>query len=192
MSLQGVTAALTLGLCACSPLLPRSESATQTSWKSYDEAKSAIESLTPGVSLRADLQELGIDPYSNAAVRILTYPDILQRFAVGAAVSAQNLDPGIRRCINAANHCIGYAIEQASISRKRYGNFWADQLNFRRKTDIEGWRFNAIIVIVSDVVVYAAYGGQPHVHEHESSRNPLGPLQDSGSTVIMRPIERQF
>lgn len=115
-------------------------------------------------------------------------PDILQRFAAGSSVCEHTLEPGILNCLKAGKACNGYAIDQASTLRKRYGNFWVDLFNFRRQTDITGWRFNALIVLMGDFVVYASYGGQPSIHEHEATRNPLGPLQESGGSVIMRVV----
>jgi hypothetical protein len=159
-----------------------------TTWHSFDDAKHAIESIKPGETRRQDLAIIGIDPYSNSSVTILTYPDILQRFAAGSTVNAQTLEPGILTCLKAGKVCNGYAIDQSSTSRKRYGNFWADMLNFKRQTDITGWRFNALIVLMGDLVVYASYGGQPSIHEHDATRNPLGPLQEYGGSVIIRYI----
>jgi hypothetical protein len=54
-----------------------------------------------------------------------------------------------------------------------------DILNFRRETDITGWTFNALILMVDSLVVYTLYGGQPRIHEQEVSRNPLGPIQEA-------------
>ena len=34
--------------------------------------------------------------------------------------------------------------------------------------------------MIDDMVVYTLYGGQPRIHEHEVTRNPLGPLQGLG------------
>jgi len=68
--------------------------------------------------------------------------------------------------------------------RTRYGNFLADLFNFRRKTEIVGWRFKAVVLLADDVVVYKATGGQPAIHEFEESNNPLGPLQGAGERVF--------
>lgn len=70
------------------------------------------------------------------------------------------------------------------LTRNRYGSFWADMLNFTRKTDIVGWRFNAVVLITDDVVVYKLTGGQPAIHEHEESTNPLGPFQGAGERIL--------
>ena len=169
--------------CAgCAGLLPRTEVATQETWKDYESAKAAIERIVPGQTRRADLagEQLAA---SNPAVTVLSYSDVVQRFAVGSAIGQEELDPGIRQCLTAGKACTGYSIVLRRSSRKRIGNFWLDSLNFRRETDITGWSFNALILFVDDLVVYTLHGGQPRVHEKELSRNPLGPLQGWGGRV---------
>lgn len=176
-----------LALAGCSALLPKSQNATVAQWHTFAEAKQAIDGIALHKTRRQDLSAIGIDPYTNPSVTILTYPDILQRFAAGSAVE-RSLDPGIRDCLNAGKVCNGYSIDQNSMVRKRNGNFWADMFNFKRETDVSGWHFNALIVMQDDLVVYASYGGQPQIHEHEQSKNPLGPLQETGPSVIIRYI----
>jgi hypothetical protein len=75
-------------------------------------------------------------------------------------------------------------IVAAKISRTRTGNFLADFSNFRRNTETSGWRFNALILFVDDLVVYRSWGGQPAVLETEVTNNPLGPLQDVGPSLL--------
>lgn len=75
-------------MCAgCTGLLPRSELATQETWKDYDSAQAAIDKIAPMRTRRADLAGEGIDPRTNAAITILTFSDVVQRFAGGAAVN---------------------------------------------------------------------------------------------------------
>jgi hypothetical protein len=176
--------ASTAALAGCSGLLPRAEFATQETWRDYEAAKAAIDAIVPMQSTRAELSAAGIDPHTNAAVTILNVSDIMQRFSAGAAMSLEDLDPGVRRCLTAGKTCTGYSISLKRTSRKRVGNFWLDSLNFYRDTDITGWNFNALILFVDGLVVYTLYGGQPRVHERDVSRNPLGPLQGWGSQVV--------
>jgi hypothetical protein len=49
---------------------------------------------------------------------------------------------------------------------------------------VTGWRFNALILFVDDLVVYRSWGGQPAVNEVEVTSNPLGPLQDVGPSLL--------
>lgn len=179
-----IAALLAVGvLCGCADWLPRADVATQQAWSNFEEAKAAIERVEPHVTTRGELTAAGIDPLQNAAITILSLPDVMQRFTVGTALNADELDPGIRRCLVAGNACTGYSILVRRNDRSRIGNFWLDTFNFRRETDVTGWTFNALILFVDDVVVYTVHGGQPRIHEKEISRNPLGPLQSLGEGV---------
>jgi hypothetical protein len=170
-------------LCGCESLLPRADVATQQAWGDFEEARAAIARIAPKQTTRTELSAAGIDPLKNASVTILGLPDVMQRFTVGTAVDAQDLDPGIRECLAAGNACTGYAILVRRSDRRRIGSFWADIFNFRRETDVTGWTFNALILFVGDTVVYTVHGGQPRIHEKEVSRNPLGPLQGLGEAA---------
>jgi hypothetical protein len=87
-------------------------------------------------------------------------------------------------CINAHDACRGWELNISQIHKKRSGGFWSDFFNFRRHAVTTGWRFNALILLVDDVVVYRAWGGQPEIHEVDIQQNPLGPLQEIGPAVL--------
>jgi hypothetical protein len=91
-----------------------------------------------------------------------------------------DLEDSVRDCLAVKNACKGYEFIQISMNRKRYGSFLADFFNFVRKTHITGWRFNGVILINDERVVYKLVGGQPSIEEREEARNPLGPFQGSG------------
>ena len=58
-----------------------------------------------------------------------------------------------------------------------------DLFNFRRKSTESGWRFEALIVIIDDIVVYKLWGGNPMIDQDKETKNPLGPLQNSGDIL---------
>lgn len=174
-----VVAALT----GCAQLLPSAQNVTPVQWGSFEEARRAIDRIVPHVTRRPELAAAGIDPFISPAITILTYSDIVQRFSGGAILKPEDLDPGVRQCLAASKACYGYAVNVRHLHRDRIGNFWLDSLNFKREVEITGWTFNALIVLVDDLVVYTLHGGQPKVHEFETVRNPLGPLQGWGDTV---------
>lgn len=171
-------------LAACADLLPRSSSVTQVEWSSYEDARQAIDQIVPYETRRADLTAARLDPTTNPAITILTFSDVAQRFAAGAAVRAEDLDPGVRQCLVSGKQCNGYAINVRKVHRDRIGNFWLDSFNFKRETETTGWSFVALILMVDDLVVHTLYGGQPKIHEIETTRNPLGPLQGWGDRVV--------
>jgi hypothetical protein len=169
---------------ACSTLLPRSEALTDSPWQSFEQAQGAFDQIILHKTTVEDLRRLKLDPASNPNVTILNYSDVLRRFIPSPSIDASSLDAGVQECLRAATRCRGYEVDHRVLKRNRYGNFWADIFNFRRKIDIVGWRFNAVVLITDDVVVYKLTGGQPEIHEHEESNNPLGPFQGSGEAIF--------
>ncbi|HPU53261.1 MAG TPA: hypothetical protein PK359_17005 [Burkholderiaceae bacterium] len=167
-------------LGACQALLPEMKARTQVPWETFAAARDVIERVKVNETRREQLTADGLDPYTNPAVTLLTYTDIVQRFAIGSAVRPEELDQGIRSCLSAGKRCTGYSIAARNSKRERVGNFWLDSLNFRQETDVTGWTFNALIIMVDEIVVFTVFGGQPRISEHEIIRNPLGPLQSWG------------
>jgi len=167
-------------LAACQVLLPDAVTKTEVPWETFEQAREVIARVVPYQTHREQLSADGLDPFTNPAVTLLTYTDIVQRFAVGSAIKPEDLDRGIRECLAAGRRCSGFLVAARRSKRERVGNFWLDSLNFRRETDVSGWSFNALIILVDDLVVFTVHGGQPKIHEHELTRNPLGPLQSWG------------
>ena len=169
-----------LYLSACSNLLPKEKAITVGIWDSYEEAQSTFDKITPYYTTLDELRTLNLSAEVNSNVSILTYADITSRFINGLAIDGYEIDSGVKDCILAKTSCTGYEINESFLSSKRYGNFWADLLNFKRKTDIRGWRFNGIILVNDQVVIYKLSSGQPSIHEKKEKNNPLGPLQSGG------------
>lgn len=170
-------------VAGCAALLPTSREQVVSPWGSFAEAEAAIEKIVPYETRRGDLGKLGISPHDNPNVTLLTYSDVALRFPIGNAVPADRLARGIRECLAAGDACTGLAIAVRQIRRDRKGNFWLDALNFRRETEVTGWSFNALLLLVDDLVVFKSHGGQPVIEERESSRQPLGPFQGWGETL---------
>ena len=175
-----ILALLTSG---CSSMLPQARSASSP-FKSFDEARKAIDGLVPMQSNVAALTQLGIDPVQQPNTTILTHADIARRFLPSGLLKREDLDPGVLACLDARDACRGWEITGARILKARTGNFVADFTNFSRRSETTGWRFNALVLLVNDVVVYRAWGGQPSVNEIEVNTNPLGPLQEMGPAII--------
>ena len=176
---------LSTALTACGALLPKGEVVTQGPWQSFQDAQQTFDKIVPHQTTVETLKQFGLDPASNPNVAILNYSDILRRFAPAPTINAGDLDPGVIECIKAKTACIGYEMDQRVIRRTRYGNFWSDFLNFERKIDIVGWRFNGIVLIKDGLVIYKLTGGQPDIHEREQVKNPLGPFQGLGESRLL-------
>jgi hypothetical protein len=179
----GIAAAVAV-IAACSTLLPHTEALTDSPWQSFEEAQRTFDQIIPHQTTVADLKRLKLDPAANANITILNYSDVLRRFIPSPSIDAASLDAGVQECLRALTQCRGYEVDHRVLKRNRYGNFWADLFNFRRKTDVVGWRFNAVVLTTDDVVVYKLTGGQPAIHEHEDSSNPLGPLQGAAEAIL--------
>lgn len=171
-------------LAGCGSLLPRAEVVTESPWQSFQDVQQVFDKIVPYQTTVEDLKRLRLDPESNPNITILNYSDVLRRFIPSPSINAHDLDSGVRECIMANTACKGYEIDQRFIKRKRYGNFWADILNFKRKVDVIGWRFNGVILIKDSLVVYKLTGGQPAIHELEENKNPLGPFQGIGESGL--------
>jgi hypothetical protein len=168
----------------CSNMLPSARSESSP-FKSFEEARSAIDGLVPMKSNVAALTRLGIDPTQQPNTVILTHDDIVRRFVPSALLKREDLDPGVLACVEARDACRGWEITGARILKERTGNFFADFTNFSRRSETTGWRFNALILLVNDLVVYRAWGGQPSVNQVEVNTNPLGPLQELGPAIMI-------
>jgi hypothetical protein len=176
---------LALATAGCSSMLPRGVNAT-SSFTRFEALRDSVDSLRPMTSDRHTLMQLGIDPDALPNTTILTYADLLRRFAPGTVAIKEDLDPGIVACLAARDACRGWELNVAYIERVRGGGFWADFFNFRRHTATTGWRFNALILLAGDVVVYRSWGGQPSVNETDDRTNPLGPLQEIGPAIAVQ------
>lgn len=184
---QSAIILLSLFVAGCGSLLPRSKAVIDSPWQNFQEAQQTFDKIIPHQTTVNDLKHLKLDPETNPNITILNYSDVLRRFIPGGSITALDLDTGVLECILAKAACKGYEVDQRTLKRNRTGNFWADFLNFKRKVDVVGWRFNGVILVKENVVVYKLTGGQPIIHEIEESKNPLGPFQGFGESRLFNP-----
>ena len=183
MTKMFITALLSL-LSACSSLLPKSDSGVKDRWDSFESARATFEQIVPYQTSAEEMVQMGYDPFSNSIVTILTYADVIRRLIPPTTIDSMKLNRGIVECVSAQEQCQVYEIDLKQLHRKRTGNFWLDFMNFRRKTEVSGWRFNALVLLNNDLVIYKLWSGQPVIFEVEDAVNPLGPLQGSGESVF--------
>lgn len=164
-------------------MLPKASTESPT-FQTFEEAQRAVEALVPQKSRLTDLVDSGLTPAKQPNTLILTHADVVRRMVNGSVLGKEDLDPGILTCIHARDACRGWEFNVARISKARTGSFVADFINFRRRTETTGWRFNALVLLVNDVVVYRGWGGQPVIQEVEINNNPLGPFQDMGPSTV--------
>lgn len=182
-----IGALLGLALAGCeSGALPRGEETTESPWTNFSEAKAAYDKIAVGSTTRTALNDLGFDPFETPNISILSYVEVIDHFMPHDAIRLEDLEDGVRRCIEARSRCQAYRVEPGQLKGRRTGNVLADVFNFRRHTIRSGWSFLALVLIEDDVVVYKIWSGQPKVQTQEEKRNPLGPLQTADD--IVRPV----
>lgn len=183
---QTVLLTTLIALTGCGNLLPHSQTHV-SEFTSFAQARDAIEALQPGTSTLESLRKVGIDPAKSANITLLTHADVMRRFVPAGVIEKRDLDPGIVQCLQARDACRGVDVIASHLDSERKGSFWDDFFNFKRHIEVTGWRFNAVVLLVEDVVAYRTWGGQPTIHETDIRRNPLGPLQDIGPSTISVP-----
>lgn len=179
-------------MCACVALLagcggsalPKSAATQRSPWNSFEEAMAAYEQVVLHHSNTEDLRRLGFDPYTTPNVKILSYLDLIQRFMPNNSIKVEDLDDNLRACIKARETCLAYEAHPKHIHSERVGSVFLDLLRFKRHTIETGWQFKALIVIQNGVAVYKIWSGQPIIDQEKSQNNPLGPLQDSGGSIM--------
>jgi hypothetical protein len=171
----------------CGALLPSVKQTTKSPWLNFEDAKKAFDKITSNQTTQEDLKQLGFDPFETPNVKLVTYLELIERFLPNQSIRLEDIDQGVRSCLQVREHCQGYEVSPKMLNSRRYGNAFLDLLNFRRKKVTTGWRFNALIVLKEGLVVHKVWGGEPKVSEFEDKKNPLGPLQNIDT--ILPPIK---
>ncbi|HSU76407.1 MAG TPA: hypothetical protein VLI89_05020 [Burkholderiales bacterium] len=176
----GLLASLLVG---CSSLLPQSKEVTASPWQTYQDAQEAFDKIIPGRTTVAELRQMSLDPGSNPNIAILNYAEVMRKFLLNQSLSISDLDSGVRECVGAKISCRGFEINQSTVHKQRVGSVVFDLFGFRRETHTGGWRFNGLILLKDDIVVYKLTGGQPLIQQTEENQNPLGPVQAIGGKM---------
>lgn len=169
----------------CTSLLPVSHSDAST-FQTFEEARDAVVALVPMQSTRHTGGKDGVDFAAQPNTKILTHSDVVRLLVPTGLLKREDLDPGILVCVQARDACRGLVVVASRIAKTRTGSFLADFINYRQRTETTGWRFNALILYVDDLVVYRSWGGQPRVDELDVTTRPLGPFQEVGPTLVAR------
>lgn len=174
-------------LAGCSSLLPKSKETTGAArgsgWQSYQDAQQAFDKIVPGKTTVAELHELQLDPRANPNITLLPRHEVMQRFIVNQSISLEDLDDGVRECLEAREQCRALEINQTATQKKRTGNAALDMMKVYRETHTSGWRFTGLLLLKDGVVIYKLTGGQPVIHEIAQDQDVLGPLQSLGAKL---------
>ena len=160
-------------------MLPSSRevTATHSGWQKYADAEATFERIVAGQTTAADLKALNLDPATNPSVARLQTWQVRDRFIPNKLVTLDDLDVGVRTCVEAGAACTAYEVNYLSTQSKRIGNAALDVLKMHRETQTAGWRFNGLILIKDGMVVYTLTAGQPRIQQVQENHDPLGPLQ---------------
>jgi hypothetical protein len=129
-------------LTECTALLPKSDSGVKDRWDSFESARATFELIVPYKTSSKEMVQMGYDPFSNSIVTILTYAGVIRRLIPPTTIDTMKVNRDIIECVPAQELCQVYEIDLKQLRRKRSGNFWLDFMNFRRKTEVSGRRFN--------------------------------------------------
>lgn len=179
-------ASIALLTASCSSLLPSVDKTVDAGWISYEDAKQAFDRVVPDETTAVELKALGFDPLANPNIRLLNYLDLTQIFIPNASIRLNDLDTAVRKCLKAKVVCQGYQISPEVLHSYRYGNVPLDIFNFRRKTRTTGWKFQGLILLNQNLVVYKLESGEPNILQLEDKKNPLGPFQEITVTPNLR------
>lgn len=160
-------------------MLPSSRevTATHSGWQKYADAEATFDGIVPGKTTAADLKALKLDPATNPSVTLLQSWQVRDRFIPNKLVTLDDLDAGVRTCVEAGRACTAYEVNYVSTQSKRIGNAALDVIKVHRETQTAGWRFNGLILVKDGVVVYTLTAGQPRIQQVQETHDPLGPLQ---------------
>lgn len=180
-------------LSGCSAMLPSSREVTATGsgWQKYADAEKTFESIVPGKTTAAELKALNLDPSTNPSVARLQNWQVRDRFIPNTLVTLDDLDHGVRECISAREACKAFEVNYVSTQSKRTGNAALDLLKLQRETQTAGFRFNGLILVKDDVVVYTLTAGQPRIHMVEEKQDYLGPVQALSSKLRLDEMKDQ-
>ncbi|MBI1308785.1 MAG: hypothetical protein GC129_02855 [Proteobacteria bacterium] len=165
-------------LAACASMLPTTTSKSQTPWASYDDARKAYDSVAENKTTDDELRSLGFDVEAVPNIRVINYVDVAAMF--GSAFTRETMPEGVRKCLDAKDHCFAYVVRAQNVTAKRNGNVAADLFGFRKQTHTTGWEMQTTLVLVNKVVVYKLWNGTPEIDTFEKQVTPLGPMQNMG------------
>jgi hypothetical protein len=166
-------------------MLPSSRevTATNSGWQKYADAEATFGRIVPGKTTAAELKALNLDPSTNPSVARLQTWQVRERFIPNKLVTLDDLDTGVRTCVEAGPACTAYEVNYVSTQSKRIGNAALDVIKVHRETQTAGWRFNGLILMKDGVVVYTLTAGQPRIQQLTENSDPLGPLQALASKL---------
>ena len=174
---------LALVLSGCGGVLPHDSEITSVKFDSYGQVMTAYDRIDPGKTRMKDLTGTGFDPVATPNIEVLSQMDIAQRFLPADGITLANLPPAVRSCLEAQYRCTGYVYRLQQMHKQRDGGVVPDLLGIERDSVNTGWAAEIVLIVDDGSVVYKTMSGSPHLEERNDRSQPLGPLQNVGSTL---------
>lgn len=190
MIIVAVTSLMMVGCGSSGRFLPTTGVYTQSSWQTYTEVETHVETIVLGKTTNDDLIRMGFDLEKMPNVKRLTYLDVMSKFKLDSPTRFTlfnniELPHGVLKTLAAREKGRSYELSLESIVNKREGSVFLDVLGFRKTVHTTGWRANVLILMVDDVVEYVLYSGERNIDRTEKTKNPLGPFQGfNGGDII--------
>ncbi len=170
-----------IALCSwslgCSSLLAHQKTYSRMPWESYDDVRAAYASVEVGTTQWRDLAVLGFDPYESLNVDLINYIQVYTLFVPNRGVALDDTDPAVQRCVAARQRCRGLVVDVFREHGADEGSFWLNFLRFRKQTQVTGWVFEALLLVIDDRVEMKLHAGNPRFSMYQDQVRPLGPLQ---------------
>ena len=182
-----VSASFMLSLVGCGGLglLPHDiQVSGSTNFQTYDQVSAAYTVIVPGSTRQEELPKIGFDTATTPNVEVLSYLGVIERFMPNSSMSFDRLAPPVQACIQAQDRCSAYVFHPQHIESQRTGNILLDVLGFERETLDSGWQAEVVLLMQDGHVAYKLMSGRPKIEAVHDSVQPLGPLQDIGTTAF--------
>ena len=179
--------ALVVFATGCRSLFPTDDRRTEAVWTNFASAQADFEQIVPHQTTLDELRCMGFDPDATPNIRWLTYLDIMQRFLPNPSITKADLDANVREVIECKEACQAFEIDLEILNNHRYGSLPLDVFGFKKKTQIQGWRFKGLILLKDNVVTYKLISGEPNIDKFEKKVKPLGPLQELDGLISRVP-----
>src|SRR6202012_5634923 len=159
--------AVTLVLVGCGGLglLPHQTDNQNTKFHSYKQVSTAYDHIMPGVTRISDLTDIGFDAWTTPNVEMLSYLGIIERFIPRASIKYEALNPAVRSCIDARDHCTALVFRPERLHQERTGNWFLDVLGFERTTVSYGWSAEVVLLVQDGRVAYKGISGKPNIQD---------------------------
>lgn len=158
-------------------LLPTGEECVVTNWTNCETARTAFESIKPGMTM-GDLKRVGFDP-QGANVTFIKDPYAIRDkiLGVNSSFKMDYLSQDVQDYLRDSKNCWALRFQGSLLKSKGQGNFLVRALGFNKKDSITGWQFEAWVFLRNDKVVTTTWKDDIDIKRTAKQKKPLGPIE---------------